>query len=122
MICIPRKTLFTDISCCKSLCMVSNEIDYLQFLHTMWHLIRKNNSLHYVKTKVKTSFMVTAKLISTFVFATQIAQSFFFLIPKFQASSLLVCLHRPVCVVPSMETHTAKACMLFMCVNEFFNG
>ena len=43
---------------------------------------------------------VAAQLISTFVFATQIVQSPFFLNPKFQASSLLLWMYRPVCVRP----------------------
>ena len=39
------------------------------------------------KTKAQISFTVTAKLISTFVFATRIVQSLFFLNLKFQASN-----------------------------------
>ena len=35
-----------------------------------------------------------------FVFATWIVQSFFFINPKFQASSLFLCLYRQVCVRP----------------------
>ena len=41
---------------------------------------------------------LTAQLISAFVFATWIVQFLFFLNPKFQASSLLQLLYRPVCV------------------------
>ena len=40
----------------------------------------------YAKTKTQISFAVTAKLISAFVFATQIVQSLYFLNMKFQAS------------------------------------
>ena len=36
----------------------------------------------YAKTKTQISFMVTAKLISAFVFATRIVQSLYFLNPK----------------------------------------
>ena len=43
---------------------------------------------------------LTAKLISAFVFRYRIAQLLFFLNPKFQVSSHLLCLHRPVCVGP----------------------
>ena len=39
----------------------------------------------YAKTKTQIRFAVTAKLISAFVFATQIVQSLYFLNPKFQA-------------------------------------
>ena len=55
-------------------------------------------SFAYAEPKVQISCAVTAQLISAFVFTTQIAQFLFFLIPKFQASSLLVRLYRPVCV------------------------
>ena len=48
---------------------------------------------------------VTAKLISTFVFATRIVQFLFFLTPKFQASSLLLCLYSLVCVGPVRKPH-----------------
>ena len=41
-----------------------------------------------------------ADQISAFVFATRIVQSLFFLYLKFQASSLLLWLYRPVCVRP----------------------
>ena len=44
------------------------------------------------------SFVVNAKLISTFVFATRIVQSLYFLSPKLQASSHLLWLYSPVCV------------------------
>ena len=46
---------------------------------------------------------VTAKLISTFVFATQIVKSLYFLNTKFQASSHLLWLYSPVCVGPSRK-------------------
>ena len=52
------------------------------------------------KTKAQISFAVTAKLISAFVFATQIVQSLFFLNPKFQASSHLLRLYSLFCVRP----------------------
>ena len=57
----------------------------------------------YAKTKAQISFADTAKLISAFVFATQIVQFLFFLNPKFQASSLLLTLYRPVCVRPGRK-------------------
>ena len=41
-----------------------------------------------------------AKLISAFVFASRIVQSLYFLNSKFPASSDLLWLHSPVCVVP----------------------
>ena len=44
-----------------------------------------------------------AKLISAFVFATQIVQSLHFLNPKFQASSQLLQLYSPVCVGPGRK-------------------
>ena len=56
------------------------------------------------KAKVQISFAVTAKLISTFVFATPIVQFFYFLNPIFQASSLLLQLYMLVCVRPSWKS------------------
>ena len=50
-------------------------------------------------------FVVTAKLISAFVFATRIVQSLYFLNTKFHASSCLLCLYRSVCVVPVRKLH-----------------
>ena len=51
-----------------------------------------------------TIFAVTA-LISTFVFSTRIVQFLFYLNPKFQASSLLLCLYGLVCVGPVRKPH-----------------
>ena len=56
-----------------------------------------------VKTKTQISFAVTAKLISTFVFATRIVQSPYFLNSKFQASSHLQWLYSPVYVGPGWK-------------------
>ena len=49
----------------------------------------KTDFLAYAKTKTQISFVVTAKLISSFVFDTRIhvVLSLYFLNPKFQASS-----------------------------------
>ena len=47
----------------------------------------------------------TAKLISAFVFATRIVHFLFFLNPKFNASSHLLCLYSPVCVGPVRKPH-----------------
>ena len=60
----------------------------------VWAATRENQQSAYAKTKAQTSFVVTsftAKLISAFVFATQIVQCLFFLNPKSQASSLPLC-------------------------------
>ena len=54
------------------------------------------------------SSAVTAQLISTFVFTTQIVQSLYFLKPKFQASSHLLWLYSSACVGPGgmcMKAH-----------------
>ena len=50
----------------------------------------ENQQFAYAKTKVQISCAVTAQLISTFVFATQIIQFFFYLNPKLQTSILLL--------------------------------
>ena len=44
-----------------------------------------------------------ADLISAFVFTTRIVQFLFFLNPKFQVSSHLLCLYRLVCVRPGRK-------------------
>ena len=46
---------------------------------------------------------VTVQLISTFVLATKIVQSLFFVNPKFQASSHLLWLFSRVCVGPNRK-------------------
>ena len=63
-----------------------------------------------VKTNTQISCAVTAQLISAFVFASQIVQSLFHLNPKFQASSLLLRLYRPVCVRPGPEVIKLFSC------------
>ena len=60
------------------------------------------------KTKAQISFAVTAKLISAFVFTTRIVQFLFFLNPKFQASSPLLCLYSLVCVKPCRPVSTRR--------------
>ena len=72
------------------------------FLCMLLHM-RKQRRRSAVKTKTQISFAVTAKLISTFVFATWIEQSLYFLNPKFQASSYLVWLYSRVCVGPGRK-------------------
>ena len=47
---------------------------------------------------------VTAKLISTFVFATRIEQSLYFLNMEFQASGHFLWLYSPVCVGPGRKS------------------
>ena len=52
------------------------------------------------KTKPEISCAVTAQLICLFVFAIQIVKFLFYVNANFQASSLLPCPYRPVCVAP----------------------
>ena len=73
-------------------------------LRQMSHHIRKT-TIAYAKTKAHISFAVTAKLISAFVFLTGLVQSFFFLNPKFQASSLILCLYSSVCIRSVLKPH-----------------
>ena len=49
------------------------------------------------------SFAVTTKLICIFIFATWIVQSLFYLNPKFQVSSHLLCVYSLVCVRPGWK-------------------
>ena len=69
----------------------------------------ENQQSAYAKTKSQ----ITAKLISAFVFATQIVQFLYFLNPKFQASSHLLGLYRLVCHRPDCWFPHAKA-LLFI--------
>ena len=54
----------------------------------------------YAKTKTQISFTGTAKLISTFVFATRLVHFLYYLNPKFEGSSHLLGLHSLVYVGP----------------------
>ena len=65
----------------------------------------KNQQFAYAKTKGQISFAVTAKLISTFVFAKQIVESLFYLYTKFQPSSIFLCLCSSICVGPVQKPH-----------------
>ena len=56
-----------------------------------------------MKTKTQISFPVTAKPISSFVSATLIAQSFYWLNTKLQTSSYNLFLYSPVCVGPDRK-------------------
>ena len=66
------------------------------------HVMRKPD-FAIAKTKTQFSFVVIAKLISAFVFATRIEQSLFFQNPKFQAASHLMWLYSSVCVGPGRK-------------------
>ena len=55
--------------------------------------------------ETKGADQLRGKLISAFVFATRIEQFLLYLTPKFQVSSLLLCLYRPVCVGPVRKPH-----------------
>ena len=65
-----------------------------------WAATWENRIFAYAKTKTQISFVVTAKLISVFVFTTLKIQSLYFLNPKFQVSSHLQWLSSRVCVGP----------------------
>ena len=51
------------------------------------------------------SFAISAKLISTFVFTTQIVQFLYFVNPKFPDSSCPLWLYSLVCVGPGQKPH-----------------
>ena len=72
-----------------------------------WHLCRLmiKTTFCICKNKTQISFAVTAKLIIAFVFATRIAQFFFFPNPKFPAFSHLLYLCSSVCVGPVRKPH-----------------
>ena len=76
----------------------------MYMLYYMSSIVRKPAFCIYAKTKTQINFAVSAKLISAFFFATLIVQSLYFLNPRFQASSHLLCLHSPVCVGPGQKS------------------
>ena len=76
--------------------MLCNSVDKSDKLYEP-HL-EKTSFLNMRKTKAQISCAVTAQLIIAFVFATQVAQSFYFLNPKFQAFNHLLRLYSLVCV------------------------
>ena len=93
------------VECDPDISYTATRIDLIVFMNNsaeqhLSRVVRKPAFCIYAKTKKQISFAVTAKLISAFVFATQIVQSLYYLNPKFQASSHLLWLHRPVCVGP----------------------
>ena len=59
----------------------------------------------YAKTKMQISFLLTAKLISAFVFATnaQLVRFLYFINPTFLFSNHLLCLYSLVCVGPGRK-------------------
>ena len=73
-------------------------------IKSIWAASWESQQSAYAKPKAQISFAVTAKLISAFVFATQIVQSLFFLNPKFQVYSLLLWLYSLICVGPVHKT------------------
>ena len=66
-------------------------------------LVMRKPAFCICENKGAVQLAVTEKLISAFVFATQIVQSLFFLNPKFQASSHLRWLYSLVCVGPGWK-------------------
>ena len=69
---------------------------------TSWELFIPLESA-YLTTKAQISVSVTAKLISTFVFAAWIVQSYLILLKYKQASSLHLWLYRLICVGPGRK-------------------
>ena len=88
---------------CQSLFYSYKEI---RVCSKQWASLWENRLFAYAKTKMQISFAVTAKLISVFVFATQIVRSLYSLSPKFQASSHLPWLYSLVCVWPGLKPRT----------------
>ena len=60
------------------------------FTYTKMSCIIRKPAFPYAKTKTQISYTVTVQLISSHIFTTSVVQSFYFLYPKFQASSRLL--------------------------------
>ena len=81
--------------------MLKTEIT--RFLEGLMNHVMRKPTFCICEIKDADQLVVTAKLISAFVFATQIVQSLYFINPKFQASSHLLYLYSPVCVGPGRK-------------------
>ena len=64
-----------------------------------------NKTSNSTKTSLVVKDFFSSNLFHAFVFATRIVQFLFFLNPKFQVSSHLLCLYSPVCVGPVRKPH-----------------
>ena len=73
------------------------------FANRKWAASWENQQFAIAKTKAQISVAATVKLISAFVFSTQIVLFLFFLNPKFPAASLLLLLCRLVCIWPGWK-------------------
>ena len=93
-----KKIVFGSIFILHSYCYTANNIK-IQFESRH----EKTCFFAYVKIKTQISCAVTAQLISTFLFVTQIEQSLFYLNKKFPASSQLLWLYSLVCVEPGRK-------------------
>ena len=87
----------------KQLRTLPSQCDRGFIVNEMSLVVRKQALCKCEKTKMQISCAVTAQLISAFVFATWLVQSLYYLNPKFQASSHLLWLYSPVCVVPGRK-------------------
>ena len=78
-------------------CVQRHTVRFVMITHKYFSylscVMRKPAFCYYVKTKVQINYMVTAQLISAFVFATYLVQSLGFLNLKFQASNHLLWLY-----------------------------
>ena len=80
-----------------------------------WAVSWENQIFTNAKTNAQISCAVTAQLISTFVFATWTAQFLLYLYTKFQNSSFLLWLYRPVCVRPGQKSRRP----VFLCHSSY---
>ena len=77
---------------------------FIQFrAFTIFEPRHEKTSFLHMRKQTQISFVVTAKLISAFVFTRRIVQSLYFRNPKFQASSHLLWLYSPICVGPGLK-------------------
>ena len=104
---------FDEMSCTQFFHGCKNENFQLNFFY-FFHIFAQNIYSGYTLEPPHG----TAQLISAFVFAIRIAQSLYYLNPKFQASSHLLSLYSPVCVGPEdrfshKEAHICLASFLW---------
>ena len=98
---------------------LSSALFIRSLLNLYMSLVLRKPAFCICEKKTQISFAVTAKLISAFVFATQIVQSLYFLNPKFQASSHLLWLHSPVCIEPGRKPRRFSQNEAHIILDEF---
>ena len=120
---LTTKTKFLRSSPVQYGCKATDSMIPCSVLHdAAYH--EKTRILPMQKTNAQISCAITAQLISAFIFASRIVKSIFFLMPKFQASSLFLWLLRLVCVradwIPQRPVFSRRGSHKYQLIMIFF--